>query len=420
LPKNDSIRMTKPALDFFGKIPTCGLLQAGRARPMADPTRLRWVATPRVGRSLAAARPERLWGVGLALCLALASASFARPARAQAEATASSPVVEIYRDESAGPELEDAVARAVGRVGAAVDFVRVARAPRLEASRFARVSVRRTATSVEVEILFARGGKTTRSVSRAGTPTVEAEEVALVVESALESELDAIQESQRPPPPPPPPPPPVAKVEPPAKPTVPRAPEPTALALFAGIFGGAGAFGAGEGPVARLGGELGVASSARFRPSLTMRVSYTLPFHAGERRAEADVSVVNLRLVPAAEWIELSRASFGLGLGLGVDLLSVSARSDVAGAKIEPVSVRVDPVLSPTVLFRLGLAKNVSLSANVALDVAFSSRSWVVDDGGTRTTVFEPMRVRPVGFLALDVAIFGDDRVGRAAVKESR
>ncbi len=390
---------------------------------MADRTRLRCAPTPRLG-SRVVARHERLWRVGLALCVALAAASFARPARAQAQATASSPVVEIYRDESAGPELEDAIARAVGRVGAAVDFVRVARAPRLEASRFARVSVRRTSTSIEVEILFARGGKTTRSVSRAGTPTVEAEEVAIVVESALESELDAIQESQRPPPPPPPPrppTPPVAKVEPPAKPEVPRATEPTALALFGGIFGGAGAFGAGEGPVVRLGGELGVASSARFRPSLTMRVSYTLPFHAGQRRAEADVSVINVRIVPAAEWLELSRASFGLGLGVGADLLSVSARSDVAGAKIEPVSVRVDPVLSPTLLFRLELAKNVSLSANVALDVAFASRSWVVEEGGTRATVFEPMRVRPVGFLALDVAIFGDDRVGRvAAAKESR
>jgi hypothetical protein len=392
---------------------------------MADRTRLRCAPTSRLG-SRVVARHERLWRVGLTSCFALAAASFATPARAQAEATASSPVVEIYRDESAGPELEDAVARAVGRVGAAVDFVRVARAPRLEASRFARVSVRRTSTSIEVEILFARGGKTTRSVSRAGTPTVEAEEVAIVVESALESELDAIQESQRPPPPPPPPrprppTPPVAKVEPPPKPEVPRATEPTALALFGGIFGGAGAFGAGEGPVVRLGGELGVASSARFRPSLTMRVSYTLPFHAGQRRAEADVSVINVRIVPAAEWIELSRASFGLGLGVGADLLSVSARSDVAGAKIEPVSVRVDPVLSPTLLFRLELAKNVSLSANVVLDVAFASRSWVVDEGGTRTTVFAPMRVRPVGFLALDVAIFGDDRVGRmAAAKESR
>lgn len=388
---------------------------------MAALTRLRRAPT-RFVRSLSMARNERLWGVGLVLCLALAGAIPAKPAWAQAEATASSPVVEVYRDDSAGPELEDAVARAVGRVGAAVDSVRTDRAPRLEASRFARVSVRRTSTSVEVEILFARGGKTTRSVSRAGTPTVEAEEVALVVESALESELDAIHESQRPPPPPPtPPPPPVAKVEAPAKPDVPRPTEPTTLALFGGIFGGAAAFGAGEGPVVRLGGELGVASSARFRPSLSMRVSYTLPFHPGERRAEADVSVVNLRIVPAAEWIELDGASFGLGLGVGADLLSVSARSDVVGAKVEPVSVRVDPVLSPTLLFRLELAKNVSLSANVALDVAFASRSWVVDEGGTRTTVFEPMRVRPVGFLALDVAVFGDDRVGRArASKESR
>lgn len=195
-----------------------------------------------------------------------------------------------------------------------------------------------------------------------------------------------------------------------------KAPEPraTTLAIFGGVLAGLGAFGERDGPVFRVGGELGVASSGRFRPSIGLRAFYTLPFRAGLPRASADVSVVNLRVMPAAQWIELSSVSFGAGVGVGADIVSVSPRSDVATAKIEPVSVRVDPVLSPTVGARIAIAKNVTLTASFGLDVALSSRVWIVDDGGERIPVFEPMRVRPVGLLGIDFALFGDDRAGRA------
>ena len=333
-------------------------------------------------------------------------------ARAQREATASTPVVEVYCDCSGAQGLEDAVARAVGRVGAVVELVRVARAPRLEASRFARVNLRQSVTSVEVEVVFAWGGKTVRTLARAATPTVEAEEVALVVESALESELDAIRERPPPPPPPVPPPPParIAKNPEAPAPTPVAAPPPTGdVVVFAGIWGGAGAYGSREGPVARLGGEIGVASRARFRPSISMRVSYILPFRAGERRAEAGVSVVNLRVVPAAQWVELERASFGIGLGLGVDVVSVSARSDVPGARAEPETFRVDPVIAPSVVFRYELASNVALSASLGVDVGLASRSWFADDGGTRVGVFEPLRARPFVLVGIDFAVLGAD-----------
>ncbi len=354
---------------------------------------------------------RRMWLVAVAVA-ALGLGFPVHEARAQGEANASTPVVEVYCDSSAPQGLEDAVTRAVGRVGAVVELVRAARAPHLEATRFARVNLRQSVTSVEVEVVFARGGKTMRTLARAATPTVEAEEVALVVESALESELDAIRERPPPPPPPvrPPPPAPVAKNREAPAPTPVAVPPSTGdVGLFAGILGGAGAYGSREGPVARLGGEMGVASRARFRPSISMRASYIVPFHAGERRAEADVSVVNLRVVPAAQWVELDRASFGVGVGLGVDVVFVSARSDVPGARAEPEAFRVDPVIAPSVVLRYELASNVALSASLGVDVGLASRSWFADDGGTRVGVFEPLRARPFVLVGIDFAVLGAD-----------
>lgn len=363
---------------------------------------------------------ERRWPIvslALAALAGLAPSLVVQSARAQSGTEpVRNPVAEVYV-EGDGSEIEDAVARGVVRVGSAVDFVRAPRPPRLGGDRFARVDVKITAAEVSVTILFARGGRTTRSVSRASATAVEGEEVALVVESALESELDAIREKPVPPPPIPP----VPTPPPPKNPEAPKPPpivktegRPTTLAIFGGVLGGVGAFGEHDGPVVRIGGELGVASSGKFRPSVALRAFYTLPFRAGSPRASADVSVVNLRVMPAAEWIELSGLAFGAGLGLGADIVSVSPRSEVAAAKLEPVSVRVDPVVSPTVLARVAVAKNVTVSASFGLDVALSSRAWIVDDGGDRQRVFEPMRVRPVGLLGVDFALFGDDRAGRA------
>lgn len=356
----------------------------------------------------------------LATSLAIGTVDSARAA-ADERATVATPVVEVVREGSATLEHEEALARAAGRVGAAVELVRNTSAPRLDENRFARVTLRADATSIEVELLFASGTRAVRRVGRSASAAVEAEELALVVESALESELEATKERRPPAPPPIPPPPaptapPVARTAEPKNPQVPKpAPSPsspTSLTLFAGTFAGVGAYGDRAGPVIRLGGELGVAATSRFRPALAIRASYTLPFDAGDPRALADVSVINLRALPTVQVVELSRASFGLGLGLGADIVSVSARSSVPNAVTQPVSARADAVVSPTVMFRIGLARNVALSASVALDVGLSSRVWVAEENGNRFAVFAPFRVRPMGLVGLDFAAFGDDRIG--------
>lgn len=347
----------------------------------------------------------------------------ARVARAGGGTTVAveNPIVEVYV-EGDGPEIEDAVARGVARVGAAVDFVRAARAPRLGGDRFARVDVRIDAADVKVAIVFARGGTASRSVPRSATKAVESEEIALVVESALESELDAIRETPVPAPPPPPPAP--KNPEAPRPPAAAASPAPrdrgATLALFGGVLGGVGAFAEREGAVFRLGGELGVASSGKLRPAVAIRAFYTLPSQSGAPRAAADASVVNLRVMPSAQIVELAQAAFGIGAGVGVDIVSVSPRSDTARAALEPVSVRAIPVVSPTVFGRIAISKSVSLSASFALDVGLSSPSWYAAEGPARTEVLDPLRVRPVGLVGVDFALFGDDRVGRVAPEEGR
>lgn len=371
------------------------------------------------------ARPTRLATAVTTALVALGFVLGSVPrahAAADARESSATPVIEVVREGSATLEHEEAIARAAGRVGAAVELVRNTSAPRLDDNRFARVTLRADSTSIEVELLFASGTRAVRRVGRSASPAVEGEELALVVESALESELEATKERRPPTPPPMPPPPapttpPVARTaEPPKNPEAPKpspsSSSPTSLTLFAGTFAGVGAYGDGAGPVVRLGGELGVAATSRFRPALAMRASYTLPFDSGDPRALADASVINLRALPTVQVIELSRASFGLGLGVGADILSVSARSNVPNAVTQPVSVRADAVLSPTVMFRIGLARNVALSASVALDVGLSSRVWVAEENGNRFAVFAPFRVRPIGLVGLDFAAFGDDRIG--------
>ena len=368
------------------------------------------------------ARPNRLaTAVSAALVTAGVVLGSVGPALAAADAreSAATPVIEVVREGSATLEHEEAIARAAGRVGAAVELVRNTSAPRLDDNRFARVTLRADGTSIEVELLFASGTRAVRRVGRSASPAVEGEELALVVESALESELEATKERRPPAPPPTPQPPVPTPVARPVEQKNPEAPKPspspsspTSLTLFAGTFAGAGAYGDGAGPVVRLGGELGVAATSRFRPALAMRASYTLPFDSGDPRALADVSVINLRALPTVQVIELSRASFGLGLGVGADILSVSARSNVPSAVTQPVSVRADAVVSPTVMFRVGLARNVALSASVAIDVGLSSRVWVAEENGNRFAVFAPFRVRPIGLVGLDFAAFGDDRIG--------
>ncbi|MBL9112099.1 MAG: hypothetical protein JNM74_22630 [Myxococcales bacterium] len=357
---------------------------------------------------MALARTPRIVVAVVSGLVGLVAALSAPRAFADEAPAAPACVVELFADASTPTESREAVVRAIARAGCRDEEVRAAP---LEGARVARVSLRATPAVIEIDLLFASGRRSARSVPRAVARTVEGEEVALVVESALESERDALREG-RPPEPPPPPKAPAPTPEAPKAPVVATDGKGRG-ALYASVHGGFGGFASQAGPVGRVGGGLGVASTSRFRPSLALSGAATLPFESGRRVAEADVAAVNLRLTPAAEWLELGGFSLGTSLGLGLDVVSVSARSDAAGAVLSPVVVRVDPIVSPGVFGRVGLVRNVTLVASFAVDVAPASRTYFAEAGRVRETMLEPWRVRPMGTLGVEVALFGDDRAGR-------
>jgi hypothetical protein len=367
-------------------------------------------------RPVALARTPRIVVAVVHGLVGLVGAAFAPGARADEGApVAPACVVELAADASTPSESREAVARAIARAGCRDEE---SRAAPLEGSRVARVSLRATSAVIEIDLVFASGRRSARSVPRAVARSVEGEEVALVVESALESELDALREGKPKEDPPAPTKPP--EPEPPREaPKAPAAPpeSPGRVVVYANVHGGLGGFASQAGPVGRLGGGLGVASTSRFRPSLGVSGAATLPFESGRRVAEADVAAVNLRLTPAAEWLELGGFSLGTSLGLGLDVVSVSARSDAEGAVLSPVVVRVDPIVSPGVFGRVGLVRNVTLFASFAVDLSPANRTFFAQAGAVRETMFEPWRARPSGTIGVEVALFGDDRAGRPSTQ---
>jgi len=372
-------------------------------------------------------RGARLTLLGLAIG-GVAVGPFARPLDWEARA-AERParpariIVEVARGQGAAREQEEAVVRGVVRVGAEVDLVRVEQAPRLGGPRFARILVRAGDGKVELDFTLdgaAAGPLATRALARTGSAAVQSEELALAVESALESALDAAYERARPPPPPsasapaapsasapsPPAPPPSAPAPP--KATEPR--EPTGLALLAGVHGGVGTFAQSASAVGRIGAEVSLARRSPRRPSLGLRVGYTPGFDAGERRAEAHASAVSLRLLPSAMILDSPLASLGLGLGVGVDLISVNGTSGVNGAGLAKSPIFADPVVSPTVMARLPLSPLLTVTGSFAVDVGFRSLHWIATEGGRSTEVFAPSHARPIGLLGLELALWDSAR----------
>lgn len=329
-------------------------------------------------------------------------------------------VVEVARGEGAEREQEEAVVRGVVRAGAEVELVRVEQPPRLGGARFARVVVRASDAAVALELVLEQG-TSTRSLARSGSAAVIAEELALAVESALESAFDAAYERPKPPPPvpatPTSPPPATSLATPtaPAPKPPPPAPAPllattppakASLELFTGVFGGVGSFASNAGAIGRLGGELGLASQGPRRPALALRVGAAPGFASDDRGVEAHATVVSVRLRPSTMLLESPIASLGLGLGLGVDLISVQGTSKIPGVAFGRSPLIADPVVSPTVMARLPLASFLAVTGSFAVDVGFRSVHWVTQQGGVSSEVFSPSHARPVGLVGLELAVW--------------
>ncbi len=318
--------------------------------------------------------------------------------------------------------LDEALREALSRLGLTVRLRRTnelgsAMTSPTSPDLLARVVVdlgKRQDTKILV-LAAAEGTRADRVLPRTGTPAVVREEIALVVQAAVEPVLFAEQARARRPPPVASSAPPVAPPAPSPRPPVKDTPSP--LALDVTTIGGAGLMASNSGGVARVGGTVALAWARGPRPSLGVSAYYQFPFEAGDDLVAAQVRTTSLRLGPSAELFAVSRFALEGGVSVGFDVLSVTPKSATLPENrlLEP-TVRVDSVLTPGVTARLAVATNASLVLSLGVDVDFASRSWVVDPGGgTTRAVFSPWRARPFLLLGFSFTAFGPNRFVAAA-----
>ena len=336
--------------------------------------------------------------------------------------------------------LDDTLRELLGRLTLVMESQSVARLDTEDASfrstarpsMLARVGIDLRANDVAVvTIVDGRTGDVTleRSLRRDGPPPVVREEIAHVVQAAIEpmvlAERDRASGPVPAPPPPPPPPPPETKPPPPeptpaptliAEPT-PRdavTPPPGArspLALDIATVAGAGGVAPGAGVVARAGGGATLVYRRSVRPSIGLSAHYVFPF---ESRLGGRARARRRRVVPRDGGLEVFGSplfAVDVGAGGGVDLFSVEPRSNALPSdRLGMSTTRADPVATAAITGHLAIGAGTALSLLLAADVDFASPHWVVVSDGGVSDAFAPSRVRPLAMLGFTFTAVGDSR----------
>jgi hypothetical protein len=260
-----------------------------------------------------------------------------------------------------------------------------------------------------------------RSVPRRASAAIVREELAHAAQGAVEAELVADEDRPAPAAPPPSPAPPVASIVGDAPPSPdaasPRAASRSALALDVATVAGVGPFASASGAVFRIGAGVVLASRRGLRPSLGLGAQLALPFDASTAVVVSHASLVSARAIPAIEVLRASWLALDVGVGGGVDVLSVAPRSPVLPASsLGRPTTRVDGVLTGLAAAHLPIADSVVLTVAAALDVDLASRRYVVDEGGAPSEVLAPWRVRPtllagITFTPLGAGLFARHEV---------
>lgn len=364
---------------------------------------------------------------------ALASALlFASTARADAP-TAQAPVaqtqvvmVSIVGAGDAQPAFEGAIRELLLRLHVQMNTVNVG-----PESVLARVQIDLTSPSqATVLVTDGRTGEVRahRLIPRDTSSSIMREEIAHAVQSAVESAL-IVEERAAPPPPvpaplPPPPPPPVVMV--PVAPPREAAPRPSApragFALDLIALAGAGPVAPGVNPVVRIGGGLIASSRGALRPSLAVTAFDAVPFESQAGLVGSLAHLVSVRAVPSIELLHASWLALDVGAGGGVNVLTVQPQSTIVPLSIlNPSTSRADAILTAAVTARAALASSVVFVVSVNADYNLAARHYVVNDGASRVTVFDPARVRPAAFAGLAFTALGDGLFAkRVAARESR
>jgi|GEM_PF-3291370 len=324
--------------------------------------------------------------------------------------------------------LEQTLGELLGRVGLMMDLDSVQDA-RESSSLLARVTVHygeRNRSAVHVMVFDGVTGRISaeRAVSRSAPPAVVREEVAHVVQAAVEPlrlvERDrrlALEAASKPPEAPPlrvaaierPEPMATAPVDEPTKePEALRKPATLRAPLGAHVTPllGVGAFASGAGLAPRLGLGVGLQSAGRFRPSLSLNALYMFPFDTGTNAVTVHTSVTSLRATAEADLWRHSRWSLRFAVGGGVDVLRVEPRSDQLPAeRLLAATTRVHPIVTGALAAHVAVSSAVSAFLSFGTDLDWARRSWVFAfDDGSRSAALEPYVFRP--FVLAGVRMF--------------
>ena len=368
-----------------------------------------------------------------------AAAQTAAPAPAQPTAARRIVEVHVAGASNDASSLDDTLRELLGRLTLVMESQSVTRLDTDDASfrstarpsMLARVGIDMRATDVAVvTIVDGRTGDVTlkRSLRRDGPPAVVREEIAHVVQAAIEpmvlAERDRANTPVPAPAPPPPPAPPPEPTPPPPEPTPTPIAEPTPrdavtpapgarspLALDIATVAGAGAVASGAGVVARAGGGATLVYRRSVRPSIGLSAQYVFPFEAGSEVALAHVGAASFRAMGGLEIFGSPSFAVDVGAGGGVDLFSVEPRSNALPSdRLGMSTTRADPVATAAITGHLAIGAGTALSLMIAADIDFASPHWVVVSDGAVSDAFAPSRVRPLAMLGFTFTAVGDSR----------
>lgn len=278
----------------------------------------------------------------------------------------------------------------------------------------------------EIVVTAANGGVLLMRRSRAPTATILREQVAHEVQIAVEAALlsppppPSAESAPPPSPPPPPAPPPSAEPAPAAASASARAPaRARSYAFEVGTFAGGSLFARSQ-AAARVGAEVTLASRRGRRPSVTLAGAYLLPFETEADLVASRASAAMLRLVPTLQIYGGRSVAVDLGVGGGIDILTVAPRTAVLprGALLGATTI-ADPVISAAATVHVAIVSAVVLDLSAGADIAPIGHRWVLARGREEEDIFVPFRLRPGVSVGISFAALGERRFAGDAHERS-
>jgi hypothetical protein len=318
------------------------------------------------------------------------------------------------------PQIADTIRELLTRLGVAID-----EAPATIVLARVRIDLTSPAEAA-LEIEDGKSGEILerRVVRRDSSSAIVREELAHAVLSTIEARLLADQDHKSPPPPPP-------KIEP-----VPEAPiaiakpvdadrgsesrRPPPLAIDVATLGGAGFFSSGTGPQVHVGGSAAIASRSGLHPSLGLSFQYGIPFDVSSSLVTSHASFESSRAIASLQALGNSWFALDLGGGGGIDVISVSPRSQqLPSENLATSTTRVDPILSAYATANFALAPGIVFALACGVDFDLASRRYVVDQGSSANDILVPWRVRPSLLAEFSFTAHGDARFAHHDSNES-